>query len=286
MNIQWYPGHMARARRELTDSMKLVDVVIETLDARIPRASRNGDIDAVFAAKKRLLLLNKADLASAEITDKWLEYYKQQGYSALAVNAKIPQDIKRVIGTVNRLAGDKIESKKQKGINATVRAMIVGIPNSGKSTFINAAAGQAKTKTEDRPGVTRGKQWVRAAAYLELLDTPGILPPRITDERAALVLAFTGAVRDDILDGQTLILRFLEYMTRYHPKALDDRYGIRADGCGGADEILSAICVKRGFIMSGGVTDTVRGAAVILDEFRAGRLGRISLETPEDDEVL
>lgn len=276
MEIQWHPGHMTKTKRMLEENIQLVDAIIEICDARMPEAGRNNL--AVFSKRPRLLLLNKSDMADAEITSQWLAYYRSINQPAISVNAQNSKDVNRACDAVVRMISEKVQAKKEKGINMTVRAMIVGIPNSGKSTFSNTAAGIARAKTGDKPGVTRGKQWIKVGKYLELLDTPGILPPKIENEQDGLLLAYTGAIRDDILDTETLLLKFLNDLPQIEPEALLRRYGI--EPCADAEETLTLICRKRGWLRQGGVIDKERAARVILDEFRGGKMGRISLQKP------
>ena len=276
MNINWHPGHMTKAKRMLEDNIKLIDAIVEICDARMPEAGRNNL--KIFEQRPRLLVLTKADMADAEVTKRWLGYYKGIGQPALAINAQNTKDVNRVCEAVTRLLADRIEAQKQKGISMTVRAMIVGIPNSGKSTFSNTASGMARAKTGDKPGVTRGKQWIKAGKYLELLDTPGILPPKIESDSDGLMLAYTGAIRDDILDTDTLLLQFIKDLPTVAPEAMTQRYNVVPSD--DAEETLNAIAKKRGWLMQGGVIDRERAARVIFDEFRGGKLGRISLQKP------
>lgn len=276
MDINWHPGHMTKAKRMLEDNIKLVDAIVEICDARIPEAGRNNL--RIFSQRPRLLLLNKSDMADAETTRQWLAYYKSINQPALAINAQNSKEVNRACDTVVSLVSDKVLAKKEKGVNMTVRAMIVGIPNSGKSTFSNTAAGISRAKTGDKPGVTRGKQWIKAGKYLELLDTPGILPPKIENEQDGLLLAYTGAIRDDILDTDTLLVRFLNDLPSIEPDAFLRRYGIEPSV--DSEETLALICRKRGWLMQGGVIDRERAARVIFDEFRGGKMGRISLQKP------
>lgn len=277
MEIQWYPGHMTKTRRMMEENVRLVDCVIELVDARVPSASRNDTVYDLFKGKTRVLMLNKADLADPERTARWKERFAPEYDAVLAGNASQAKDVARVCAAVRNVMAERIAAKAEKGMTMTVRAMVVGIPNAGKSTFTNTAAGAARAKTGDMPGVTRAKQWIRADRYLELLDTPGILPPKIRSRTDGLLLAFTGAVRDDILDLQELLTLFADTIRTTAPGALAARYKLE-DENGPADELIGRICRKRGWIRSGGVEDRERAARVIFDEYRAGKLGRITLE--------
>lgn len=273
--IHWYPGHMAAARRMLTETLPLVDVILEVRDARLPRASANPEL--ALLKKPRLILLNKADLADPVKTDEWLSYFQKTDQPALAISArKIPRDLP---ARVNALLTDKTAALAQKGVNRTMRALIAGIPNSGKSTLINAIAGTARTRTGDKPGVTRGKQWIKTPS-LDLLDSPGLLWPRLDDQHGARLLAFSGAINDEILDLEELALDLIEHLRALYPDALSTRYGI-TPGEKAIDD-FEAVCRKRGFLLKKNECDYARGARVLLDESRAGLLGRISWEVPDD----
>lgn len=274
--INWYPGHMARAKRLLTDQLSRVDVVVELCDARIPRASRNPDLDALVKGKKRLLILGKADLAEESATRAWLAYYRQQGIDAMSFDS-VRGRPKDVVARIERAASEAVAKMAARGVKKTVRAMIVGVPNVGKSTFTNRINGAAIAKTGDRPGVTRSNQWVRITPYLELLDTPGLLWPKIDDQQDARALAFVGTINDQIMDQQMLAIRLLEMLMELKPDAAMTRFKLKtAEERGVA--LLESACRGRGWLMPGGVADTDRGAAVILDEFRAGKLGRLTLQ--------
>ena len=288
MNIQWYPGHMTRTRRQMAESIRQVDAVCEVVDARIPMVSRNPDMDEISCGKPRLLVLNRTDLADPESTKKWAAYFRKQGYAVLTTDAKSGAGVAKFASAVRTLLADKIEQWNAKGqTGKTVKVMVVGIPNVGKSTFINKVLGRKSAKAADKPGVTRGQQWFRVEGGLELLDTPGILWPKLDDERTGIYLAVTGAVKDDILDVETLACKLMEIMYHKSPKSLTDRYKIvlpseeeEFDFLG--YELLMRAGRKRGFLISGGEIDTERMARILLDEYRGGKLGNITLETPDE----
>ncbi|MBE6991007.1 MAG: ribosome biogenesis GTPase YlqF [Ruminococcaceae bacterium] len=282
MNIQWYPGHMTKTRRQMAESLKLVDAVCELLDARIPLSSRNPDIDEMFSSKPRMVILNKADQADQNITRRWKEYFKSKGMAVIETDCKTRRGINDFAPALRELLKDQIAKWNEKGqVGRPVRVMIVGIPNVGKSTLINQLAGRKTAKTEDRPGVTRGKQWVKVDEKLELLDTPGILWPKFDDPKVGLRLAFTGAVKDAIMDTETLAFELMKLLATEYPDKVRERYKIEPDPNAEGWEILEAAGRKRGFLISGGEIDLDRMAKVLLDEYRAGKLGRLSLETPE-----
>ena len=282
MNIQWYPGHMTKTRRQMAESLKLVDAVCELLDARIPLSSRNPDIDEMFSSKPRMVILNKADQADQNITRRWKEYFKSKGMAVIETDCKTRRGINDFAPALRELLKDQIAKWNEKGqVGRPVRVMIVGIPNVGKSTLINQLAGRKTAKTEDRPGVTRGKQWVKVDEKLELLDTPGILWPKFDDPKVGLRLAFTGAVKDAIMDTETLAFELMKLLATEYPDKVRERYKIEPDPNAEGWEILEAAVRKRGFLISGGEIDLDRMAKVLLDEYRAGKLGRLSLETPE-----
>ncbi|MDO5376961.1 MAG: ribosome biogenesis GTPase YlqF [Clostridia bacterium] len=275
--INWYPGHMARAKRLLAEQLARVDVVVELCDARIPRASRNPDLDALIAGKRRLLVLGKADLAEEPKTRAWLRYYREQGMDAMSFDS-VRGRAKDVLARIERAASAEVERMAARGVRKTVRVMIVGVPNVGKSTFTNRIKGSAIAKTGDRPGVTRSNQWVRITPYLELLDTPGLLWPKLDDQRDARALAFVGAINDRIMDQQMLAIRLLELLMEDKREAAMQRFKIKEPELTGV-QLLEAACRGRGWLLPGGVADTDRGAAVVLDEFRAGKVGRVTLQT-------
>ena len=290
-HVQWFPGHMAKTRRIMQSNLKLVDTVVEITDARIPYSSRNPEMDRLVGAKPRLLLLNKSDSADETITSQWVDYYKRSGLIAVPTDCRSGKNINRFKTALKELMAEQVEIWEQKGMHGRpIRMMIVGIPNVGKSSFINRLAGSKRAKVEDRPGVTRGKQWVTLDDSTELLDMPGVLWPKFEDKTVGEHLAFTGAVKDDILDSEYLACRLLELLCGDYPEALCARYGIslgdlpendEISGCAMGYELLERVGRKRGFLVSGGEINTERAAAAVLDEFRAGKLGRISLERPK-----
>ena len=283
MNIQWYPGHMTKTRRQIAVDLKLVDVVAEIIDARIPIASRNPDIDDLVAGKPRIVVLNRADQADPAGNRLWAEYFRAQGFVVMESDAKSGTGVSRFTDHVQEALKEKIAQWRAKGqIGRPVRAMIVGVPNVGKSTFINKIAKRKSAKTSDRPGVTRGKQWVSVSQGFELLDTPGILWPKFEDERIGMHLAFTGAVRDAIIDTETLAAHLMELLRDRSPVALAERYKISVSEEMTGWELLESAGRKRGFLISGGEVDLERMSVILLDEFRAGKLGRVTLELPED----
>ena len=276
MNIQWYPGHMTKTRRMIAEQIKNVDAVCEILDARIPVSSRNPDVDELTAGKPRMVVLNRVDQADPEGTKRWAEHFRAKGYAVLESDAKSGVGTAKFAGAVRELLADKLRAYAEKGMTGrVVRVMILGIPNVGKSTFINKVAGRKTAKTEDRPGVTRSKQWVPIDRNLELLDTPGILWPKFDDQTAAQRLAFTGAIKDDVMDTEALARALGEILREKYPELLNARYKLS-----GEPDILTDIAKARGMLVSGGVPDTERAAATFLDEYRGGRIGRITLELP------
>ena len=280
--INWYPGHMARARRKLAEQLSRVDVVVELCDARIPRASRNPDLSELTRGKKRLLVLNKADLAEEAVTRGWLAHFRAQGIDCMPFDSTKGR-AKDVTARIERAASEIVARMAARGVKKTVRAMIVGVPNVGKSTFTNKVNGAAIARTGDRPGVTRSNQWVRITPYLELLDPPGLLWPKLDEQADARALAFVGTINDQIMDQQMLVIRLLEYLLSAKPQAAMQRFKL-ADASLSGEALLEAACRGRGWLLPGGVMDTDRGAAVILDEFRGGKLGRLSLQTPPQTE--
>lgn len=290
MNIQWYPGHMTKTRRMIADQIKNVDAVCEILDSRIPVSSRNPDVDELTAGKPRLVVLNRVDQADPEATKKWAAYFRSKGYAVLESDAKGGMGTAKFAGAIRELLAEKLRAYAEKGMTGrVVRVMILGIPNVGKSTFINKVAGRKTAKTEDRPGVTRSKQWVPIDRGLELLDTPGILWPKFEDQSVGLNLAYTGAVKDDILDIETLGCHFMTYLAVQYPESLKAAYKLAELPRRAEEEndvaygyrILEAAGRKRGFLISGGDIDTERMAKILLDEFRGGKLGCFTLEMPE-----
>ncbi len=282
MEINWYPGHMAKAKRLLADQLGRVDVVLELCDARLPHASRNPDLDKLIGGKKRVLLLNKADLADPQATSAWLNEFRKQGLDVVSYNANAGK-AKDAMAVIERAARETVERAAQRGIKKTVRAMVVGVPNVGKSTFTNKLHGGSIAKTGDRPGVTRSNQWVRINPYLELMDSPGLLWPRLDDQVAARRLCYIGTVKDDVVDLAMLTIHLLQDMLDVKPEAVMERFRFNDPTLRG-EELLEAVCKGRGFLMKGGVYDYDRCCSVVLDEFRAGKLGRITLEMPKKNE--
>lgn len=279
MNIQWYPGHMTKAKRMMQEDIKLIDIVIELVDARIPYSSKNPDIDDLARNKYRLILLNKSDLADDSVTTKWEKYYKEKGFAVAKINARNGMGMKGINAIVQEACREKIERDRKRGIiNRPIRAMIVGIPNVGKSTFINSYARKACTKVGNKPGVTKGKQWIRLGKNIELLDTPGILWPKFDDEAVGLRLAFIGSINDEILNVTDIALELIKFMQVNYCNTLAQRYNIEET----ADpvEVLKSVADKRQCIKKGGELDYDKAAALIIDDFRSGKLGKITLETP------
>ena len=283
LNIQWFPGHMTKAGRMISDNVANVDAVCEILDARIPMASRNPDIDTLAAGKPRLVILNRVDLADPAATAKWRSYFKGKGLAVLETDSKSGKGVNGFAPAVKTLLKDLLEQRAAKGQSTrAVRVMVLGIPNVGKSTFINRVAGKKAAAVSDRPGVTRGRQWISVDKGLELLDTPGILWPRFDSQEVGELLAVTGAIKDDVLDRETLAANFLVRLARMYPDALRTRYKLDdVDGMAGW-EMLELAAKKRGFLAGRGEYDTERMSAVLLDEFRGGKLGRITLELPPE----
>lgn len=282
MNIQWYPGHMTKARRMMEENVKLVDIICEIIDARIPVSSRNPDIDRLAEAKPRLVIINRIDQADGRVTSRWAEYFEAQGYGVLLTDSRSGKGIKGFGDKVRSVLKELIQARQEKGRGGTpVRAMIVGIPNVGKSSFINRVAGRKAAEASDRPGVTRGKQWIKVDGGLELLDTPGILWPKFDSQTVGENLAFTGAVKDEILDRETLGANLMTRLCEHYAERIEERYKFVPDREKNGYELLEQAARKRGFLISGGECDLERMAAVLLDEFRGGKLGRISLERPE-----
>ena len=278
--INWYPGHMAKTRRMLVESLRMIDVVVELIDARAPLASRNPDFDDLFSGRARVVLLNKSDLADPQATKRWISYYASRGVAAAGISATGGGAKKTAVTLIERAAKPKVDAMRLKGINKTVRCMVVGIPNVGKSTFINRMAGENRAEVGDKPGVTRGKQWVRITPYLELMDTPGMLWPKLENQELAAHLAFLGSIKDEIMDSEALAVDLLKLLKKLSPAALAERFSKLTPETP-EDELLDAVCLSRGFLLKGGALDTERAAHVALDEFRAGKIGRVSLELPE-----
>ena len=283
MHFQWYPGHMTKAKRMMQENIKLIDLVIELVDARIPMSSRNPDIDELGKNKARLILLNKSDLAEDAQNDAWVEYFKLKGYSVVKVNSRKGGGIKSIQGVIQEACKEKIERDRKRGIlNRPVRAMVVGIPNVGKSTFINALAGKACAKTGNKPGVTKGKQWIRLNKNVELLDTPGILWPKFEDQTVGLRLAFIGSIKDEILNVEELAAELIQFMKKYYVGVLAQKYDIMEQE--NPYECLKDIAKSRHCKLKGNELDTVKAATLLVDDFRNGALGKITLEFPEDYE--
>lgn len=281
MQFQWYPGHMAKAKKSMQEDIKLIDVIIELVDSRIPYSSKNPDIDTLANGKARILVMNKYDLADSAITDKWIKYYEEKGYFTACVDSKNNKGIKAVNSVIQKACSKKIERDRRRGIlNRPVRAMIVGIPNVGKSTFINSFAGKSCTKTGNRPGVTKGKQWIRLNKNVELLDTPGILWPKFEDQRAGLNLAFTGAIKDELYNIYELSIFLIKFLSENYSDAVESFYQIE-NGALSEAEVLERIAVRRGCIKSGAESDLDKAGKYLIDDFRAGKLGKITLEKPD-----
>ena len=282
MNIQWYPGHMTKTRRMIQSQLKNMDAVCEILDARIPLSSRNPDVEELTVGKPRLIVLNRIDVADSDATRRWATWFRGRGFAVLEVNAKEGQGTARFAAAVRELLADKLAAYAEKGqAGRMVRVMILGIPNVGKSTFINKVARRKAAAAGDRPGVTRGKQWITVDQGLELLDTPGILWPRFDSQEVGELLAITGAIKAEVLDRETLAANFMLRLARFYPDAVEQRYKFRPDPACNGFELLEQAAKKRGFLISGGEYDLERMAGVLLDEYRGGKLGRITLEMPE-----
>lgn len=282
MQLQWYPGHMTKARRAMQEDIKLIDVVIELVDARIPVSSKNPDINQLANNKSRLILLNKSDMADPRLLNPWVHSYEKQGYLALAVDARKRNELKQVHALIQKACREKIERDRKRGIkNRPVRAMIVGIPNVGKSTFINNFAGRACTKTGNKPGVTRGKQWIRLNPQVELLDTPGILWPKFENQTVGKNLAFVGSIKDELLSSAELALDLASFLKREYPGVLGNFYQVDETKEGAA--FLEALALRRGCLGKGSEPDLDKAAFLLLDDFRNARLGRISLERPVEE---
>lgn len=281
MNFQWYPGHMTKAKRQMQEDIRLVDVVVELVDARIPLSSRNPDIDELGKNKYRLILMNKADLADKSRSDEWSRFFKEKGYFVVSLDARSKAGMKAVTDMIMQACREKIERDRKRGIkNRPVRAMVAGIPNVGKSTFINSYAGKACAKTGNKPGVTKGKQWIRLSKEVELLDTPGILWPKFEDQTVGLRLALVGSIRDELLNTDELAVELIRFLRAEYPGILEERYEVEETGTDAG--LLLQIAESRRCIGKGGELDYGRAAALLIDEFRSGRLGRITLERPEN----
>ena len=282
MNIQWYPGHMTKTRRQIEADLKQVDAVCEIVDARIPMSSRNPDIDSICGTKPRIIVLNRMDLADPAATKKWREYFRSKGMAVIATDCKSRQGIRDFTPAARAACAEKLERDAARGMNRPLRVMVVGIPNVGKSTLINQISGRKGAKAENRPGVTRGKQWVTVDSGLQLLDTPGILWPKFEDPQVGMMLAFTGAVKEGVIDLEELACRLMELLQKYYPQVLQERYKVEAQPGTPGYELLELAGRKRGFLLRGGEVHTERMAKVLMDEFRSGKLGKFTLEMPED----
>ena len=281
MHFQWYPGHMTKAKRMMQENIKLIDLVIELVDARIPVSSRNPDIDELGKNKSRLILLNKADLAEDKWNDAWAEYFREKGFFVVKVNSKKGGGLKSIQGVIQEACKEKMERDRKRGIlNRPVRAMVVGIPNVGKSPFINALAGKACAKTGNKPGVTKGKQWIRLNKQVELLDTPGILWPKFEDQEVGLRLAFIGSIKDEILNTEELAAELIKFLNANYPGVLEEKYGVEPSD--DAYVLLAGIARSRNCLLKGSELDTEKAALLLLDDFRNGKLGRLTLEYPQE----
>lgn len=282
MTIQWYPGHMTKTRRQIEADLKLVDAVCEIVDARIPVSSRNPDIDAICGSKPRILVLNRMDLADPEATKKWAAYFRKKGIAVIATDCKSRKGIADFTPAARLACAEKLERDAARGMNRPLRVMVVGIPNVGKSTLINQISGRKGAKAENRPGVTRGKQWVTVDSGLQLLDTPGILWPKFEDPEVGMMLAFTGAVKEGVIDLEELACRLMTLLRRYYPQVLLERYKVEAPAGTPGWKLIELAGRKRGCLVSGGEVDTERMSKVLMDEFRSGKLGKFTLEMPEE----
>ncbi len=280
-SIQWFPGHMAKTRRLIQENLKMVDIVVELADARIPQSSRNPELSKWLNNKARVLVLNKADTADPTATQKWLQYYKKKGIAALACDSRSGRGLEKFLPLVKEQLHELLERREKKGVTGTpIRVMVVGIPNVGKSSFINKMAGSKRAKVEDRPGVTRTKQWVNISQEMQLLDMPGVLWPKFEDPLVGEKLAFTGAVKDDVIDIELLAMRLLAYLREEYPKAMEERYKLSGTNYQELDdyELLELVGRKRGMLISGGEVNTERAAITVMDEYRSGKLGKLTFD--------
>ena len=283
MDFQWYPGHMTKAKRMMQENMKLIDIMIELVDARIPLSSRNPDIDQLAANKSRLILLNKTDMADERVTAQWEEYFKEKGFYVARTNARSGKGVKGTQAIVMDACKEKLERDRKRGIkNRPIRAMIAGIPNVGKSTFINSLVGKSCTKTGNKPGVTKGKQWIRLNKSVELLDTPGILWPKFEDQEVGMRLAYIGSIKDDILNIEELALGLIGYLQEFYPAAIRERYNVEEELK--PLDILTAVAKARGCLKKGEELDYEKASRLLLEEFRSGKLGKVTLEFPKGPE--
>lgn len=283
MNIQWYPGHMTKTRRQIEADLKQVDAVCEIVDARIPMSSRNPDIDAICGSKPRIIVLNRMDLADPAATKKWAAYFKNKGMAVISTDCKTRRGIADFTPAARTACREKLERDAARGMNRPLRVMVVGIPNVGKSTLINQISGRKGAKAENRPGVTRGKQWVTVDSGLQLLDTPGILWPKFEDPEVGMMLAYTGAVKEGVIDLEELACRLMELLHKFYPQTLAERYKVEAPAGTPGWELMEMAGRKRGYLVSGGEVNTERMSKVLIDEFRSGKLGKFTLEMPEEN---
>lgn len=283
MNIQWYPGHMVKSKREIQESLKLIDIVIEILDSRIPESSKNPEVDSIIGNKPKIIVLNKCDLAEDNVTFEWIKYYKKVGFNSIDVDSSTGKNVNKIYNVVKETVKDKLNRRIEKGIiGRPIRALIIGIPNVGKSTFINKLTSKSSAKTGDKPGVTKSRQWIKVNSNFELLDTPGILWPKFDDKKVALHLAFTRAIKDEILDIEELALELIKEIGTLKPDAIIKRYNIEISS--DPFETLKRIGSKRGCIISGGNIDITKASNIILEDYRTGKMGKISLEKPGEVE--
>ena len=283
MNIHWYPGHMTKTRRQIEADLKQVDAVCEIVDARIPVSSRNPDIDSICGAKPRIIVLNRMDLADPNATKKWMAYFKAKGMAVIATDCKTRKGIADFTPAARTACAEKLARDAARGMNRPLRVMVVGIPNVGKSTLINQISGRKGAKAENRPGVTRGKQWVSVDSGLQLLDTPGILWPKFEDPEVGMMLAYTGAVKEGVIDLEELACRLMELLHKFYPNTLLERYKVEAPEGTPGWELMEMAGRKRGYLISGGEVNTERMSKVLIDEFRSGKLGKFTLEMPEEN---
>ena len=283
MNIQWYPGHMTKTRRQIEADLKQVDAVCEIVDARIPVSSRNPDIDSICAGKPRIIVLNRMDLADPNATKKWATYFRSKGIAVIATDCKSRRGIADFTPAARSACAEKLTRDAARGMNRPLRVMVVGIPNVGKSTLINQISGRKGAKAENRPGVTRGKQWVTVDSGLLLLDTPGILWPKFEDPEVGMMLAYTGAVKEGVIDVEELAFRLMELLHKYYPQTLLERYKVEAEAGTPGWQLLELAGRKRGYLVSGGEVNLERMAKVLIDEFRSGKLGKFTLEHPVEE---
>ncbi len=283
MNIQWFPGHMTKTYRQIEEKLKLIDVVVEVLDARIPLSSKNPDIEKITKGKPRIVVLNKSDLADEVMTKKWMEYYKSQGILSCTADCAKGKGINESVALIKKAIADKIAQNQEKGMTRAIKVLVAGVPNAGKSSYINRLSGRASATVGDRPGVTRGQQWIRLSSGIELLDTPGVLWPKFEDEKVGEHLAFTGAVKDEILDVELLACKLAEFLNENYREMFCTRYKLTdTEGLQGF-ELVEMLGRKRGFVISGGEIDFLRASNILLDEFRSAKIGRITIEKPQGE---